>query len=70
VVTDGHDYHTSFYRVFEHTDFRVNLRPHARAFETDLRKRVDVLVFTTWRRPHAELRTALILAGPKLCKLT
>jgi type 1 glutamine amidotransferase len=44
VVTGGHDYHMSFYKVLEHPDFRVNLRPHPGAFESDLRNRVDVLV--------------------------
>jgi hypothetical protein len=44
VVTGGHAYHMSFYRLFEDPNFRVNLHPHPGAFEEDLRKRVDVLV--------------------------
>src|SRR3954469_12483515 len=44
VVTGGHDYHASFYRLFEDPAFRVNLRPHPGPFETDFRKRADVLV--------------------------
>jgi type 1 glutamine amidotransferase len=44
VVTGGHDYHMSFYRLFENPDFRVNLHPHPGAFQGDLRGRVDVLV--------------------------
>jgi type 1 glutamine amidotransferase len=44
VVTGGHDYHASFYRVFDDPDFHVNLRPHPGPFAGDLRKRVDVLV--------------------------
>jgi hypothetical protein len=44
VVTGGHDYHMSFYRLFENSDFRVNLHPHPGAFQGDLRGRVDVLV--------------------------
>ena len=44
VVTGGHDYHPSFYRVFDDAEFKVNLRPHPGPFDDDLRKRVDVLV--------------------------
>jgi hypothetical protein len=44
VVTGGHDYHSSFYRVFDDAGFKVNLRPHPGPFDGDLRKRVDVLV--------------------------
>ena len=44
VVTGGHDYHPSFYRVFDDANFKVNLRPHPGPFDGDLRKHVDVLV--------------------------
>jgi type 1 glutamine amidotransferase len=44
VVTGGHDYHMSFYQLFDDTSFQVNLRPHPGAFDGDLRKRADVLV--------------------------
>jgi len=44
VVTGGHDYHMSFYRVLDEPGFQVNLRPHPGAFDGDLRKRADVIV--------------------------
>ncbi len=44
LVTGGHDYPMSFYRVFEHPDFGVNLYPHPGPFASDLRSRADVLV--------------------------
>jgi type 1 glutamine amidotransferase len=44
VVTGGHDYHMSFYRLLDDSRFRVNLRPHPGAFDGDLRKRADVIV--------------------------
>jgi len=44
VVTGGHDYHMSFYRVLDEPSFQVNLRPHPGAFDGDLRKRADVIV--------------------------
>jgi len=45
VVTGGHDYGLSFYKLLESPDYEVTLRPHPGAFDGDLRKRVDVLVF-------------------------
>jgi len=44
VVTGGHDFHLSFFKLFDHADYSVNLRPHPGAFDGDLRKRADVLV--------------------------
>jgi len=44
VVTGGHDYHMSFYRVLDEPRFQVNLRPHPGAFDGDLRKRADVIL--------------------------
>jgi len=45
VVTGGHDHDASFYSLFEGDDeISANVNPHPRAFQGDLRKRVEVLV--------------------------
>jgi len=45
VVTGGHDYEPTFYKLFDgQEDIRVTVRPHPGPFQGDLRKRFDVLV--------------------------
>ncbi len=45
VVTGGHDYDLSFYKIFDgHPDIRATARPHPGPFGRDIHKRYDVIV--------------------------
>jgi type 1 glutamine amidotransferase len=45
LVVGGHDHDPSLYSVFEHhAGIRVNVNPHPKAFEGDMRRNYDVLV--------------------------
>ena len=45
LVVGGHDHDPSFYSIFEdHPGIQVNVNPHPKAFEGEMRERYDVLV--------------------------